>query len=237
MWSPSVHLIRLSAVSLGVTANFIFSPLNPVINRTVIFDASNSFSCNGTHFLPIVSYKWNFGDGNITTTTNPVIAHKYAINDTYRVTLNVTDIQGLCNTTSQMIRVNLAEFSLVTSYRVHLDLDYWFGMGSSLAVSFYTYDGVYQENITVWTGATPTGVMLSTDIAHPQGKPIEVLKLVLTDDSGNVLQTVTSFVVHQPDLMGRLGELDHLWTVPGSDRPAIMKEYVTIDGQWPYTPP
>ena len=128
-------------------------------------------------------------------------------------------------------------FRLVTLYTVHLDVNGTFFEGSKLRVEFYSYSGIYQANTTVWTGTTPDNVTLSVDIPHPLGWPVEKATLVLTDNLGTILYTATSFVVHRSHLMGRLGELDYLWTVPGADRTAIMKEYVAIDGQWPYAPP
>lgn len=79
-------------------ANFSFNPLIPWINETVVFNAS---STNGT----ILSYAWDFGDGNKTTVINPIIEHKYVHIGNYSVTLNVTDSQRLWNTTTVKITV------------------------------------------------------------------------------------------------------------------------------------
>ena len=133
--------------------------------------------------------------------------------------------------------VTHTQFTLSTLYEVNLNVNEIFDYGGSLKVQFYSYSGVYQGEVTVWIITTPGYVTLSANASHPLNWPIENATLVLTDDLGNILQTVTSFVVHRPDLMVRLGELDYLWTVPGADRTAIMKEYVAIDGQWPYAPP
>ncbi len=130
------------------------------------------------------------------------------------------------------------EFTLATLYMVHLNLNETFLEGSNLTVIFCSYSSNNQEaNTTIWNHTTTYHVNLTINITHPLNKPVENATLVLTDDLGNILQTVTNFVVHRPHLMGRLGELDYLWTVPGANRTAIMKEYVAIDGQWPYAPP
>ena len=90
-------------VTCGGTLKAVFSdPVDPVacFNRTpgdsytgqtVVFDASSSYDPDGF----IVSYSWNFGDGNITTVRNPVIVHRYVSTGTYNVTLTVTDNDGL----------------------------------------------------------------------------------------------------------------------------------------------
>jgi hypothetical protein len=89
------------------TANFTCAPTTPWVNETTVFNASNS---TGT----IVSYQWNFGDNNVTTTTLPTINHTYTKVGKYTVTLNVTDNQGLWNTTTVKITV---------TYRTDLNKD------------------------------------------------------------------------------------------------------------------
>jgi len=107
--------------------------------------------------------------------------------------------------------------------------------GSKLLIVFYGCSGSYEATTTVRTGLTPNNKCLR--ITYPLGLPVENATLVVTDDLGNVLKTVKSFIISRSHLMNRLSELDYLWTVPGENRPAIMKEYVAIDGQWPYAPP
>jgi PKD repeat protein len=72
-------------------ANFTFWPDVGVVNKTVIFDASASYSPLG---FDIVNYTWNFGDGNITTVNTPTINHTYSSTGTYTVSLRVTDSEG-----------------------------------------------------------------------------------------------------------------------------------------------
>ncbi len=138
--------------------------------------------------------------------------------------------------TEVTLRTIEIRFSLSTLYTMNLYVNGTLFYGNNMTARFYSYSWAYQGETTVWSGTTPAYVLISENVSHPLGLPVEIVTLVLTDDLGTVLQTVASFVVHRSDLMGRLGELDYLWTVPGSDRSAIMKEYVAIDGQWPYAP-
>lgn len=72
-------------------ASFTYFPANPKPGDLVLFNASLSTPNGGT----IVTYEWNFGDGNVTSTTNPTITHAYAMPGTYNVTLTLIDSEGL----------------------------------------------------------------------------------------------------------------------------------------------
>jgi len=72
-------------------ALFSRTPSEPYLGQTVTFDASSSYDPDGY----IVSYTWDFGDGNNTTVTDSVITYNYAAVGTYNVTLTVVDNDGL----------------------------------------------------------------------------------------------------------------------------------------------
>jgi hypothetical protein len=80
-------------------ANFTWAPESPQAGRTVTFNASSS-SPNGGE---IVKYDWDFGDG--TAGATDIVTHIYATEGTYDVTLNVTDSEGLWNSTLKTITV------------------------------------------------------------------------------------------------------------------------------------
>jgi len=82
-------------------ASFTHSPAVPYAQEIITFDASASHDPDGS----IVSYKWNFGDGNITTVTTSIITHAYVDCGNYTVTLTVTDNEGLASSTSQTITI------------------------------------------------------------------------------------------------------------------------------------
>jgi len=96
-------------VSQHPVASFTFTPPDPLVHEIVTFNASASTPDGGT----ITSYTWNFGDGNVTTTNNPIITHAYETYGTFTVTLNVTDSEGKWDTASQQItveKVPIADF-------------------------------------------------------------------------------------------------------------------------------
>ncbi|MHC1571674.1 MAG: PKD domain-containing protein [Methanosarcinales archaeon] len=65
------------------------------------FNASISYDPDNT----IVSYKWDFRDGNVTSTPDPVITHSYTEAGTYTVNLTVTDDDGATNPTNRNVMV------------------------------------------------------------------------------------------------------------------------------------
>ncbi len=81
-------------------AYFSYSPETPVVSHTITFNAASSYDPEGN----ITNYAWNFGDGNITNTTEPIITHSYASAGTYNISLTVTDNEGATNTTTKVIQ-------------------------------------------------------------------------------------------------------------------------------------
>ncbi|MEM3713918.1 MAG: NosD domain-containing protein [Nitrososphaeria archaeon] len=80
-------------------ARFSFSPNNPKVNEPVTFDASTSSPAGGE----ILSYEWDFGDGN--RASGKIVTHKYASEGNYTITLTVTDSEGLCDIEEIQIEV------------------------------------------------------------------------------------------------------------------------------------
>jgi PKD repeat protein len=71
-------------------AEFTVTPETAKVGEVVKFDGSNSQSgWNGTHNMPITEYRWDFGDGNRTTTSTPIVYHRFSSSGIYYVTLTV----------------------------------------------------------------------------------------------------------------------------------------------------
>jgi len=96
-----VRLTLETYVNKPPVANFTYSPENPVVGQAVTFDASGSYDPDGS----IVSYEWDFGDGNVTNTTEETINHSYSESGSYKVTLTVKDDKGATNSTTKMITI------------------------------------------------------------------------------------------------------------------------------------
>jgi len=80
-------------------AHFLYDPICPVVCQPICFksDSKDSDGC-------IVSYEWDFGDGN-TSSGNKVVMHSYEKEGTYTVCLKITDDDGADNTYCKDIEV------------------------------------------------------------------------------------------------------------------------------------
>ena len=85
-----------------VVAGFTFSPTEPAVGQEVTFDASDSKAFIGS----IMEYEWNFGDNESTTTTTPVVTHRYLKPGNYSVTLTVIGTEGNDSITKQIEVIN-----------------------------------------------------------------------------------------------------------------------------------
>jgi PKD repeat protein len=91
----AIHLMRPgSIVAIGDLApDFFFSPSAPKEEDEVLFDASITPNAGN-----IVSYKWDFGDGE--TGFGMRITHSYVVAATYKVILTVTNDHGVSASSS-----------------------------------------------------------------------------------------------------------------------------------------
>ena len=89
--------VGLAEVFIEASTGEPFAVIKPSATRGVVpmrveFDGSGSFDEDGQ----VVSYDWNFGDGN--TAVGPLVAHTYTKGGLYKVSLTVTDNDGKTNT-------------------------------------------------------------------------------------------------------------------------------------------
>jgi PKD repeat protein len=85
----TARITKTVRVLAAPSAGFTFTPLSPKVGDMVSFDASASSDPDG----PIASYAWDFGDGS--SGTGRTAGHAYPMHGTYRVSLLVTDADGL----------------------------------------------------------------------------------------------------------------------------------------------
>ncbi|MEA1907121.1 MAG: PKD domain-containing protein [Euryarchaeota archaeon] len=101
----TVHLIHISAAeNQPPVANFTHSPKHPIADEPVAFDASGSTDSDGD----ITDCRWDFGDGNMTTTSETIVTHSYTSKGDYNVNLTVTDDGGAEHSSNRTVTVTAA---------------------------------------------------------------------------------------------------------------------------------
>jgi PKD repeat protein len=93
-----IRLVPPGVIGIAPTAVFTFNPETPVAFSNVLFDGSASTGGVGA---AIASYRWDFGDG--TSGSGLTSIHQYSAAGIYRVTLTVTDTNGLSSTTAPQL--------------------------------------------------------------------------------------------------------------------------------------
>jgi hypothetical protein len=89
-------------------ASFSYSPLLPIAGESITFDASSSSpGWNGTQTMLIVSYTWDFGDGNVTPSVRSTIVHGYTYAGSFNVTLTVFDSENMNSSCSNTVIVTM----------------------------------------------------------------------------------------------------------------------------------
>ncbi len=92
----------------GPEAEFTWTPLSPRTGEAIEFAASASLpGWNGTHEIPIIEYRWGFGDGNKTTTSIPTVYHSFSSSGNYYVTLTVYALGATPETDSTTHKVSV----------------------------------------------------------------------------------------------------------------------------------
>jgi PKD repeat protein len=155
------------------SASFVTSPSTPHVGETVNFNASATKPAPGR---TIRSYQWDFGDGEMKTTSGPTTTHDYQKVGVFNVTLVVTDDVGRVSVGSGSVTIvtdaPTAEFTFsqlpsppASAHTVQLNSaassaiagrtivayawDFGDGTGSTLANPVHTYAGAASFNITL----------------------------------------------------------------------------------------
>ena len=178
---------------------FRFSPDLPQAREEIAFDASSSYDLDED----IVSYCWDFDDGNISWTADSAIGHIYGFPGFYDVTLTAVDSGGLNCTYSQMVFVRMiTSISISTSskptfigFAVNVtgslrDI-YGTGLKNETVVLSYTFSGV-----STWTPITSDTTDLLGDYDAVWIPPATGSFLLKAEWAGNSTFAGTHNVTH-----------------------------------------
>src|SRR5207237_1089451 len=125
-------------VAQNPVAQFAYSPSQPSSYDTIQF-GDNSYDPAGAG---ISSWAWDFGDGGTSTQSYPT--HRYAADGDYTVQLTVTTTDGRTASTSQVVRVQTHDVSIV-----RLAVPKSAHVGQTIAVNVYVQNTHYPETVQV----------------------------------------------------------------------------------------
>jgi len=167
---------KLPAVGPPI-ASFTFSPPTPSVGQTVTFDASSSSPGGGT----IVSYKWNFGDSNITTVAVPIILHVYSSAGDKTVVLNVTNSLGLWNTTSKIVPV-------IVGYALNLRVMDFDNATAIQGAYVYKDSAVKASDVNGWANWTLVSGTVAIKVKYYGAWVYGILSLTVNSDTTRYLK-------------------------------------------------
>jgi len=132
------------------------------------------------------------------------------------------------------------EFSLVTLYKISLNVNLYLENGSKLVAKFYTYGDAYENESVIENFIPPAHVVKLENVPHPGGLGIKKVRLDLTtDNTEDVISTLATFTVTRSILMGRVVEIYvNEWPFASpEERSALMSEVVDIYVKaWSFAP-
>jgi PKD repeat protein len=190
--SGATTRLDLAITAPTAYANFTSDVRNGTEPLTVKFIDQSKY------FDTITSRTWDFGDGNITTTTNANITHTYIQNGTYTVSLTINGTQAGLNITSTETKTDY-----ITVYDSKPKADFYATPTSGtapLTVNFYD-NSTHYDNITQWFWSFGDGTnSTQQNPTHNYTEPgtYNVTLTVTEEDGDNSTITKPNYITVQP---------------------------------------
>jgi len=110
--SESLIDIETQIIRIGAepSASFSYLPQMPWLSSGVTFNASPSYDSDGT----IITYRWDFGDGNTTDASSPIISHLYQAPGSFTINLTIFDNDGFTKSISNTITVVIHDAAILS---------------------------------------------------------------------------------------------------------------------------
>lgn len=133
--------------------------------------------------------------------------------------------------------IGTAVFNLENVWAVRLEKNLDIYLGSKLVVMFYTWGSTFQDNSVIENFSPPWHVEENELVPHPQGITVENARLVLTDNTENVISTIATFTMRRITLIGRISAIKVEWPLaPPIRKSLLIEEIAVIKGKWPFAP-
>lgn len=168
-------------------AIFTSSPLNPVVNETVTFDASQSYDLDGF----IVNYLWNISGNTFTT---KVVNYSFLAPGTYHAGLTVMDNNGATNSTAKWIDVTSPPPPVLTTITVS-PANASVVAGSNQTFTAYPkdqYGNPFTATVTWTSSNTTVGTVDGTGLFTAVAAGVTTITAANGSVSGTATATVTS---------------------------------------------
>jgi len=107
---PDFWLIKVMRANPPV-AHFTYTPANPSTDEDITFNASNSFDLDED----IISYLWDFYDGNVSSRADSIIIRTFESSGMYNVTLTVVDSEDLNSSYSEIVWVRTTTYISIST--------------------------------------------------------------------------------------------------------------------------
>jgi len=215
---------NITVVNAPPSADFSYTPLNPVVNDTISFDAGASVDYDGS----IVSYAWDFGDGN--TSTGKTTSHVYSSSGKYTVTLTITDNDGAVKSIYKYISVNEPGSNIppIPSFTYSPSSP---GVGDTVtfnASASYDEDGTIQLYIWDWgDGSAPEEKTLPSTVHSWNSDGEYTVTLTVRDNNGSEnsfsKQIVVGGIGENERLILLCGNIDFMSIEKGEKRSVSVK--------------
>ena len=109
LYSITLTVQDINGCSGTTSKQNIINPTKPYPSFTVAaFKCQNDtipFNASATSVTAPATYQWDFGDGTTVTNATPTTSHSYSADNTYTVTLRVTDVNGCDSTVKKSILI------------------------------------------------------------------------------------------------------------------------------------
>jgi PKD repeat protein len=200
----------VNILDLEPTADFSSSPEPSLEGSDVAFTDLSTSSPD-----TIVSWNWNFGDGETASDANPV--HTYADDGIYTVTLTVTDEDGSTDTISHIVTI------LNVAPAVQAGADQTADEGSIISFDGSFTDPGADTHTVIWDfgdGEMAEGTLTPTHTYVDEGT--YTVKLTVTDDDGGEGSATLIVVVNNVPPI----------TEAGSDMTANEGDTISFSGEF-----